>query len=69
MAGRPGGPTFSCVRKNWGARQTTQPRVPARENKDSKPLTVKTVGVAAVGELPSLTGEFVGETHRVLEST
>ena len=24
---------------------------------------------AAVGETPSLTGEFVGETHRVLEHT
>ena len=33
----------------------------------SKPLTVKTCGVAAVGETPSLTGEFVGETHGVLE--
>ena len=27
------------------------------------------MGVAAVGETPSLTGEFVGETHRVLEHT
>ena len=28
------------------------------------------VGVeVAVGEMPSLTGEFVGETHRVLECT
>ena len=35
----------------------------------SKPLTVKTCGVAAVGETPSRTGEFVGETHRVLECT
>ena len=26
-------------------------------------------GVAVVGETPSLTGEFVGETHRVLEHT
>ena len=27
------------------------------------------VGVEAAGEIPSLTGEFVGETHRVLEHT
>ena len=27
------------------------------------------VGVAAAGETPSLTGEFIGETHRVLECT
>ena len=25
--------------------------------------------VAAVGETPSLTGEFIGETHRVLQCT
>ena len=29
----------------------------------------KPVGIAAVGETPSLTGEFIGETHRVLEGT
>ena len=29
----------------------------------------KPVGGVAVGETPSLTGEFVGETHRVLECT
>ena len=27
------------------------------------------MGVAAAGQTPSLTGEFVGETHRVLEGT
>ena len=27
------------------------------------------MGVPVVGEIPSLTGEFVGETHRVLEHT
>ena len=27
------------------------------------------MGVAAMGETPSLTGEFTGETHRVLECT
>ena len=35
-----------------------------------KPLIETHVGVeAAAGETPSLTGEFVGETHRVLERT
>ena len=29
----------------------------------------KPVGIEVAGETPSLTGEFVGETHRVLEST
>ena len=29
----------------------------------------KSVGVLAVGETPSFTGEFTGETHRVLECT
>ena len=27
------------------------------------------MGVEAAGEIPSLTGEFVGQTHRVLEHT
>ena len=43
-----------------------QPRVPVWGNKASKPLIKKTMGVAAVGETPSLTGDFIGETHRVL---
>ena len=47
-----------------------QPSVPVRETKASKPLAVKTVGIeAAAGETPSLTGEFIGENHRVLEHT
>ena len=50
-------------------RQSTQPRVPVQETKISKPLTEKPVGIAVVGETPSLTGEFVGETHGVLECT
>ena len=50
-------------------RQTVQPRVPAQGNKASKLLTGKSVGVVVVGETPSLTGEFIGETHRVLECT
>ena len=46
-----------------------QPRVPVWEKKTSKALTVKPMGVAAVGKTPSPTGEFIGETHRVLEHT
>ena len=59
-------------KKNWGTRQTTQPRVPVQGNKASKPLAVKIWGgggCAAVGETLSLTEEFVGVTHRVLEHT
>ena len=49
-------------------KQTVQPRAPARGNKASS-LRFKThLGVEeAAGETPSLTGEFVGETHRGLE--
>ena len=68
-----GGPTFTCRwsgRNNWGGRQTPQPRAPVQGNEASN-LWLKTpVGVeAAVGETPSLTGEFGGETHRVPECT
>ena len=42
-----------------------QPKVTVWEKKASK----QPVGVAVVGETPSLTGESVGETHRVLEHT
>ena len=70
-AGGLGGPTFLCGqtrRNNWGVRQTVQPRVTAQEKKTSKHLTIKTYeGEAAAGETPSLTGEFVGETHRGIE--
>ena len=38
-----------------------------QENKASKHLTVKSVGVVAAGETPSLTEEFLGETQKVLE--
>ena len=45
-----------------------QPRAPVQGNKAAKLLTENTGGVeVAAGETPSLTGEFVGETHRVLE--
>ena len=49
-------------------RNRLQPRAPAQGNKASN-LWLKTpMGVeAAAGETPSLTGEFVGETHRGLE--
>ena len=63
----PGGLTFVCGRITWEARQTMLPRVPTGENKASKPLAVKSVGVKVAGKTPSLTEEFVGETHRVLE--
>ena len=53
-----------------GARQSTKPSVPVQDNKASKPLTEKiTVGIDMAGETPSLTGEFAGETHGVLECT
>ena len=45
-----------------------KPKVPVWGNKASKPVK-KPVGVEEAGETPSLTGEFVGETHRVLENT
>ena len=45
-----------------------QPRVPVQENKGSKPLK-NLWGFGGAGEIPSLIGEFVGETHRVLECT
>ena len=53
----------------WAQPQTKQPRVLAWGNKASKPLTENTCFEAAGGETPSLTGEFAGETHRVLEHT
>ena len=43
-----------------------QPRIPAQENKASKLLAV---GVLAAGTTPTLTGDFPGETYRVLEHT
>ena len=39
------------------------------EKKVLKTLTEKNCGVEGAGEIPSLTGEIVGETHRVLEHT
>ena len=40
-----------------------------QEKKASKPLTEKSVGVEEAGEIPSLTGESMEETHRALERT
>ena len=48
-------------------RHTAQPRVQVQGNKASKPLTKETYGVEEVGETPSLTREFLRETHRSLE--
>ena len=42
---------------------------PVWGNKASKLLTEKPVGVEVVGETPSLIGDFIGETHSVLECT
>ena len=54
--------------KWWGAKQTTQPRAPARGNKASNLCLEIPAGVgAAAGETPRLTGEVVGETHGGLE--
>ena len=68
-----GDPTFvhrEAWGNNGGARQTTKPKVSVRKTKDSKPQDVKkSVGVVVVGETTSLTGQFVGETHRVLKCT
>ena len=47
--------------------QITKPKTPTLEKKASKPLAVKTCEAVVVGETPSLTGESIGETHRVLE--
>ena len=52
-----------------GVRQTAQPRVPVWGNKASKLLTEKTFGSCGCGRTPSLTGEFTGETQRVLKHT
>ena len=62
-----------CVRINQEEQLGSEidyTRVPIKEKKASKTLTVKTcgmLGVVMAGETPSLTGEFIGETHRVLE--
>ena len=55
---------------NWEEQLGNETDHAVRENKASKPLAEKkSVGVEAVGETPSRTGEFIGETHGVLECT
>ena len=49
-----------------------RPHNPGFQRREIKPQNLwlkKHGGVAVVGETPSLTGEFVRETHRVLECT
>ena len=54
----------------WTWWQTAQPRVPAWGKKASNHRLKAPMGVeASAGETPSLTGESIGETHRVLEHT
>ena len=68
-----GKPTFVHRQAHWnnrGVRQTVEPMVLAQETKDSKPQAVKkSVGFVVARETRSLTGEFTGERHRVLEHT
>ena len=54
-------------RNKWGVRQTVPTRVPEWENKALKPVAEKSC--EARGETRSLTGEFIGAAHRVLEHT
>ena len=54
---------------NQEEQQITQPRVPAWGNKASKPQIESVVSVVSLGDTPNLTGEFIGETHRILEHT
>ena len=46
---------------------TVQPRLQCREIKSQSLGLKEPVGFEAVGGNPSLTGELVGKTHRVLE--
>ena len=51
-----------------GSETPHNPRAPVQGNKASNLWLKTTMGVeAAVGKTPSLTGEFIGETHRGLE--
>ena len=64
---------YSCTDKLGGKTgERDRPHNPGFQHREIKPQNLwlkKTVGVKVVGEIPSLTGEFVGETHKVLEST
>ena len=59
----------SCIDKQAGkVKETAQCRAPAQGNKASNPRLKTPVGVEEPAEkTPSLTGEFVEETHRGLE--
>ena len=58
------------MRINWEEQMGSRTDlVPARGNKAANLLLKTPVGVEVAGETPSLTGEFTGETHRVLECT
>ena len=52
---------------NGGAKGTMQARDPAQLNKTSNHYLETPEGFAAAQNTLSLTGEFLGETHRVLE--
>lgn len=52
---------------NGGAKWTTQARAPAQLNKTSNLCLETPEGFAAAQNTLSLTGEFLGETHRVRE--
>ena len=63
VAGGLGGATFATGKRD----RSHNPAFWHREIKPQSLLLQKSVGVAAVGESPSLTGGFIGESHRVLE--
>ena len=60
-ADKPGGTTGVQDRQ-------CKPGLQGRQNKASEPLAVKICGGCRVGETASLIGEFVGETHSILET-
>ena len=53
----------------WNIRKKKTTNQNYKKIKASKPLTENPVGVAVAGKTHSLTGEVIGETHRVLECT
>ena len=64
---------YLCADKLGGTKgeqnRPCNPRAPVKGNKASNHRLKAPVGIVAVGETPSLIGEFVGETHRVPECT
>ena len=67
------GQSHICVWINWeeqlGSETESATQGSSMRKKGTKPLNVKPVEVVAAGDTPSLTREFVGDTHRVLEHT